>query len=486
MRMRDRIVLAAAACAWLASALPAAAGGASLTEALAVVRPERIRSDLEYVASDEMAGRDTPSPGQRLTARFLRNRLERLGFAPGARDGFFHRYPLEAKRVDVAATGAWIEHEGQRHELALGKDFFLSTRSLAALELEAPVVHVGSGSKEDVAEAGALAGKFVLAVDRGDFGRRIDDALAGSGALGVLMMQGERTRGFVYEEFFPGQMDALRDGAPGWPDGDESPRLPRIYLPKASAAKLLAGMGEGTPRIGAELAAAFGAKVVLLGDGRIDAENVCGWWPGSDPLLLQEAILVSAHYDHLGTRRDGEVMNGADDNGSGTTGLLALAEALAARGPLRRSVLLIWVSGEEKGLWGSRAWSDAPWLPDGARPVADINIDMIGRNAPDQLLVTPTARHAAHNGLVRLAERLAPQEGFTRLGSADAYYTRSDHAMFARLGIPVTFLFADVHDDYHKSSDDVEKIDFDKIARVVRVIVRMLDEMQGPALLPAE
>jgi Zn-dependent M28 family amino/carboxypeptidase len=164
-------------------------------------------------------------------------------------------------------------------------------------------------------------------------------------------------------------------------------------------------------------------------------------------------------------------------------GLLALAEALSEYGPMRRSVLLLWVSGEEKGLWGSAAWSKAPTLAAGQRAVCDINIDMIGRNAPGKLLITPTREHDEYNGLTRLAESLAPLEGFPELGGCDDYWHRSDHISFAQhLRVPVTFLFADVHADYHKPTDTPDKIDYDKIRRVTRLVLRMLDGLQSDQL----
>ena len=216
-------------------------------------------------------------------------------------------------------------------------------------------------------------------------------------------------------------------------------------------------------------------------------KNILAWSEGSDPELKKEVIILGSHYDHLGlstkTGEDDKVFNGADDNGSGTCGLMAIAEALAGYGPMRRSVALIWVSGEEKGLWGSNAWTQDPWLPGEAKPVCDINIDMIGRNAPDKLLITPTQARKEHNGLVRLAEKLAPLEGFPQLGSCDDYWSRSDHINFSKnLKIPVTFLFADIHEDYHQSTDDPEKIDVDKIRRVARLVVRMIEDLQADQL----
>jgi len=262
----------------------------------------------------------------------------------------------------------------------------------------------------------------------------------------------------------------------------KGPMLPRAYLAASAAERLFRLAGTSEPAVGQDLGVTFTDTRRLVGDGTIECENVVGFWPGTDAKLAREVILVSAHYDHLGTTAEGIVYNGADDNGSGTCGLLALAEALVEHGPLRRSVMILWVSGEEKGLYGSRAWADHPFFPNGGRAVADINMDMIGRNAKNQILITPTAQHPAYNGLTKLAESFFGEEGFTEVKSADDYYERSDHAMFARLGIPITFIFNDVHADYHKPSDKPEKIDCDKIRRVVRVVVRMLDALQADAL----
>ncbi len=465
---------------------PAVAPAAhSFEAALAAVNPEHIRHDIDFLASDELAGRDTPSREQRTAARFLRHRAQRLGLQPGAKDGWFFQYPLDFKQLNEAETRAWIDVDGERSPLAFAVDYFLSSRSLAPTELEAGIVFCGSGTKEEFAKVGSLKGKLALVLDKGDFGRRLDQALRETGAVGVLMTRASDARGPAYEEIFPQQLESLRRGSPAWPSAETEPPLPRVFLTKATTQKLLATFGSSDPALGDELDCKFGVKVALQGDGKVWCENVCAFWPGSDPVLAQETIIFSAHYDHIGVAGDGRVFNGADDNGSGSCGLLALAEALAARGPLSRSVLLIWVSGEEKGLWGSQAWAANPWLPGGAKAVANINIDMFGRNAPDALTITPTRTHQAYNGLVRIADRLAPQEGFPKLGSADEFWTRSDHAMFAQLGIPVTFLFAGLHADYHGVGDDVEKIDCDKIARVVRLLMRMLEELQGPVLLPS-
>jgi len=146
---------------------------------------------------------------------------------------------------------------------------------------------------------------------------------------------------------------------------------------------------------------------------------------------------------------------------------------------MRRSVMLTWVSAEEKGLLGSEAWTKDPYLPGGLKPLCNINIDMIGRNAPDEFMITPTSKHEAYSALTKVAEANMKKEGFKKVRSADSYWERSDHANFERnLDIPVAFLFCDVHEDYHKATDTPDKIDYDKIRRICRLVMRMLEALQ--------
>jgi Zn-dependent M28 family amino/carboxypeptidase len=222
----------------------------------------------------------------------------------------------------------------------------------------------------------------------------------------------------------------------------------------------------------------------IAGGGTLQLENVAALWRGRGP-RSSELVVLSAHYDHLDRDAGGAIHNGADDNASGCAGLLALAEALAAYGPLERSVLLLWVSGEELGLYGSRAWCEAPDLPDGLVPCANINLDMIGRNAPERIELTPSPEHEHANPLARAALELVASEGFEPPVFVDRDFERSDQASFAeRLGLPVVYLSAGEHPDYHEPSDDAELVDDEKIARITRVVLRLLDQMQSAPLEP--
>ena len=470
-----------------ASEPPAAAARAAgdLEAALAAVRADNIRADMHFIASDEMGGRDTPSPGLKVAARYIRARLQRLGLQPGARDGYFHYYPLRLLRLDEDQSRVELAAGDERVALTYAEDYFLASPSeVANVSTAGDVVFCGTGEVGDF-EGLELEGRWALCADSGISPLKRRNNARRAGAAGLLVMPASGSGVADYGIKFASVIQRSRQGLVSWPSSsDRGPRtvFPQVYLARPAAERLLALAGRAGGQLSPGESLAVRVSEERHGEGTVQMENVCGFWPGSDPRLKDEVILVSAHYDHVGTRGS-DIYNGADDNGSGTTGLLALAEALVNYGPMRRSVMLIWVSAEERGLWGSKAWSRDPWLPGDARPVANVNIDMIGRNAPDKLQITPTRRRKDdYNGIVKAAERLCELEGFDGLGSADSYYHRSDQAEFARLGIPVAFLFADIHEDYHEPSDTADKIDYDKIRRVTRLVMRMLDELQAGEL----
>jgi hypothetical protein len=207
-----------------------------------------------------------------------------------------------------------------------------------------------------------------------------------------------------------------------------------------------------------------------------DSENIWAFIEGSEK--PNEILVISAHYDHVGTK-DNEVYNGADDDGSGTVALLEIAQAFEiakkeGHGP-KRSILFLHVTGEEHGLHGSRFYSENPLFPI-ANTITDINIDMIGRR---------DEAHAASNNYVYVigANRLSTDldnictianTKYTHLDldykyndpkDPNRFYERSDHYNFAKNGIPSVFLFNGVHADYHKATDSADKIEYDALAK---------------------
>jgi len=207
-----------------------------------------------------------------------------------------------------------------------------------------------------------------------------------------------------------------------------------------------------------------------------DSENIWAYIEGSEK--PDEVLVISAHYDHVGVK-NGEVYNGADDDGSGTVAVLQIAEAFqkakkAGHGP-KRSILFLHVTGEEHGLHGSRFYSENPLFPI-ANTIADINIDMIGRRDVEH---ANTNNYVYVIGADRLSSDLhnitvAQNDKYTKLDldfkfndpkDPNHFYERSDHYNFAKFGIPAVFLFNGVHADYHQKSDEPNKIEYDALAK---------------------
>jgi Zn-dependent M28 family amino/carboxypeptidase len=219
------------------------------------------------------------------------------------------------------------------------------------------------------------------------------------------------------------------------------------------------------------------------------APNVIAVLPGSDPRLRNEYVVVSAHMDHVGVGEpvNGDsIYNGADDDASGTTALLEVAQALSMmRDRPKRSIVFVHVSGEEKGLLGSEWFSDHPTLPL-AQMVANVNVDMIGRNHPDTVVVIGKD----YSTLGRTTDRIGAAHPELRLALADdkwpeeRFFFRSDHFNFARKEIPSIFFFSGPHEDYHRPSDHVEKIDVDKAARISRIVFYLVNDIANAAERP--
>ncbi len=206
-----------------------------------------------------------------------------------------------------------------------------------------------------------------------------------------------------------------------------------------------------------------------------DSENIWAYIEGSEK--PDEVIVISAHYDHIGIE-NGEIFNGADDDGSGTVALVEIAKAFQkakneGRGS-KRSILILHVTGEEHGLHGSRFYSDNPLFPI-ANTVANINIDMIGRrdefhtNSDYVYLIgsdflSTDLYNACESANKKYVNTFLDYK-FNNKTDPNRFYYRSDHYNFARFGIPSVFLFNGVHEDYHQKTDEVSKIEFDALTK---------------------
>ena len=447
------------------------------------ISPEDIRRRIGIIADDSMRGRDTPSPELDKVARYIAGEYRRFGLKPGGDRGtFIQRYALDRVKILGDSSVAFV-HGGPGATLKYGSDFFLANNMFESGDYAGELVLVSGPLSGATADTASLAGKMIIlttprlrAADR--------DRVFGWKPAGVVFVNGAPDSAWN-QVVSRVNRPQLRD--PGRSVGD-----PLVLVIRAvTVGPVLTALG--ADYAGGQNAPTFAVQPVggaqLHVHARIQpvernsAPNVVGILEGSDPVLKNEYVVFSAHMDHVGVagprgsggcRAQGadSICNGADDDGSGTAAVVEIAEAFARLNPRpKRSIIFLNVSGEEKGLWGSQYFTNHPAAPIN-NIVADLNIDMIGRNWKDTIVAigkehsdlgaTLNRIGAAHPELnMRPIDDIWPQESF---------YTRSDHYNFARKGVPILFFFSGVHDDYHKVTDSPEKIDAEKESRVARLI----------------
>jgi hypothetical protein len=485
--LNSRLVFLLAAFALGACAAPApvadaptrpAAGSALDISGAASIGAEEILGHITYLASDELKGRDTPSPGLEAAAEYIASAFGEHGLEPaGDEGGFMQRWPYVTATMNADVTQLLVRG-GEPASHQYGVDFFSFTSSQRSAQGEA--VYVGPLEALESLPVDAVRGRIVLALLPGAPTSAILEAgglAASSGAAGLVLVLDPGVAPQIIRPFAA----MMEDGAgPGQP-------IPTFALLYRSARQLAASGGLDLDQLvrspPSSPVTLTGTTLELITGADVQEHrppNVVGIVRGGDPALRDTYIAISAHFDHVGIGQPvagDSIYNGADDNASGTSALMAIARALALRDePLPRSVILVAVSGEEKGLLGSDYFVENPPVPL-ERIVANINLDMIGRNHPDSLVIIGED----FSTLGPLAHRVASDHPNLRLTLApdpdpsEQVFFRSDHFSFARRGIPAIFFTTWLHADYHQPSDRVERIDADKVARVAQLVYHLTD-----------
>ncbi|HSJ08037.1 MAG TPA: M20/M25/M40 family metallo-hydrolase [Longimicrobiales bacterium] len=470
------LIIAVSACAGVQSpaAAPVPSADAVRHAASAIVAADVLRH-VEYLASDELRGRDTPSPGLERAAAYLSARLGEFGLQPAGDDGtFIRRDPVAEERVDEQALRIEARIAGRTFRPLFGSDLFvLPARVDSVVGIPLYVGRAGQGVHVPPAVAGRIAAFFVP----DSLGAAWQSAVT-SALQGALMARASAALLIMDSVFAPASVAMLADQL-----GAEVAPLPVIGVSWAFGATLFEEAGLD---LLAASAHAAGAPVPLdavtmalrtpLTSLSERVPNVVAVLPGSDPVLRDEYVVYTAHFDHVGVGRPDasgdSIYNGADDNASGTAALLKVARAFASleRAP-SRSLMFVFVSGEEKGLLGSRAFVENPPVTVDAM-VANINMDMVGRNAPDTIVAIGQEYSSLGATLDVVAAR-NPALGL--VVAADPWpeeqlFYRSDHFSFAAREVPSIFLTAGLHEQYHQPGDEAHLIDTDKVARVARLV----------------
>lgn len=421
-----------------------------------------LQTHLYIVASPEMEGRETGTEGQRKAAEYLKQQFAKIGLTPGNNGSYEQFYPLYKDTL----KDAQISINGK--SFAFGKDFTAALNSINSSTMYiSEVVHLGKGdTTTDIKGKAVVIAKLPTQQEIFKLYQR-QPAVLLVVQSGIDKQPSQRS-GRVYFSLYRSRMAASSIRI----SEEMGQMLFKEDLAKAKEQTL------ETKVFPAELMISFNKEVQTL-----SASNILGVIEGSDK--KDEWVVISAHYDHVGTI-GGKIHPGADDDGSGTVGLLELADAFskakaAGKGP-RRNILFLAVSGEEKGLWGSEYYSNHPVYPLDKTSL-DINIDMIGRK-DDKLNSVDSNNHVYLIGDDKLSSeltnyvdsinnlyiKLITDRKYNDPKDPNRLYFRSDHYNFARKGVPIIFFFDGIHKDYHKPSDTPDKINYDLYEKRTRLV----------------
>lgn len=457
------------------------------------ITQDELKEHLYVYASDEFEGRETGKPGQKKAIAYLKAAYQDLNVPAAKPDGdYFQKVPLEVANVPEGT----ISIDGNNFDL--GTDVLTFAAAKGNFD---QVVYAGFGIEENqysdykgLNVAGKLVlikageptnadGTYILSgSEQKSIWSNMSEAVGkktelakNKGAIGVLYYDEQNFARFKgYFQF----MKNKRSGKMSLKEDDNNEYL--ILLNKNSATALKENIEEDSApkNIDAKIALNINST-----NDQIDSENVIAFIKGTDK--PDEYVIISSHLDHIGVSANGEINNGADDDGSGSVALLEIAEAFKSaanegNGP-KRSIVFLHVTGEEKGLLGSRYYTDFdPVLPL-AQTVANLNIDMIGRIDPkrtgDRNYIYLIGSDKLSTDLHNLSEEINKKYTNIELdytyndeNDPNRFYYRSDHYNFAKNNIPIIFYFNGTHEDYHRPGDTPDKINYDLLENRTRLV----------------
>ena len=485
----------------------------------AIITPELAKKHLSIIASDEFEGRETGQPGADKAAHYIADEFKSLGLKPIVNGSYFFDIPV------VNSTFKVNSFTVNGTTLASGKDFNAlggaGNKTIEAKDIVFIGYGIGADNYDDL-KGVDITGKVVMYIANGEpmnngLSRitgtdKVSDWSAGRSRKRAAYIQSKKPLLLLAVNVMPaggnGGQQRRGPGAGGpmarmglkAEPGAVTPAV-TFNLPVATADLLLKSSGKtiadlksaidqsGTPQsqvIKADISASYTTE-----ESPVKAVDVLGFLPGNDPKLKNEVVVISAHYDHIGLVRDpaavDKVNNGADDDGSGTTGILEIARAFTQAQKdghgQKRSILFLSNVGEEKGLLGSEYYTDHPVIPL-ERTITDLNIDMIGRvgfeyiGKPDSANyvyvigsgMLSTDLHNINEKANKTYTNLVLDYKYDDLNDPNSFYTRSDHYNFAKHGVPIIFYFNGVHADYHQPGDEVSKINFPLLAKRAQLV----------------
>ncbi len=479
-----------------------------------------LQAHLEFVASDFMFGRDfnTETPGLEITADYLKAQCKKMGLKPGG-DNYFQTFEMMSVKPDAENTFIKLTDKNGS-EAYKNQDIFTFGGGAKNDTVVGDIVFCGYGwynddTKYNDTEGMDIKDKIILIMTRNletalDTSNKESDTNLEMRKMSKAMMGGARAMILVPDPMNPNSkmFDMIKGYASGGSlslEGSKSRMnmpIKLIFGTEELANEIVKESGKTLLQLQQEINETGTPKSFEIKDfkatiqlsktsGKTSGKNVIGIVEGSDPVLKNECVLFTAHYDHLGINDKGEVFNGADDNGTGTVALLEIAEAFTKmKKKPKRSIVFAWVTAEEKGLIGSDYYSQHPMFPL-EKTLADINLDMVGRSAEKEPAkdAAMEKRLAGPNGIYIVSGNqsselneisnkvcktlnLNPSDAFSK-----AFLNRSDYYHFYKNGVPILGITTGLHEDYHKVTDELDKIDYNKMMRVSKYCFLVANEV---------
>ena len=469
---------------------------------------EEFLEPIKYLSSDQLKGRGDGTPGLDQAAEYIAEHFRNFGLRPSGDKGTFLQHFTLVVGAKLSEHNAVTFKQGSHSQALTVQKTFVPISFSSSSTVEAPLIFAGYGITApeyhyDDYQGINASGKIVIVLrhepqendDKSVFaGRQLTSHAEiankainarNHGAVGFILVNDLGNH--------PGEADELL----GLVDvsGPQEMSIPIVQVRPAIVNGWLKPLGHTLDELRQQIDRDLSIHSFALDRSdrvtiTVDIErihcpvaNVVGELPGSDPTLAEQYIVVGAHYDHLGLgeqhslapREVGQVHHGADDNASGTSGVLELADALSHTSPRpRHSIVFICFAGEELGLLGSAYYANHPAFPI-RQTIAMINLDMIGRVSKNRLYVSGTGTSPGFQQIVQNANHLLNFD----LSFSGSGYGASDQTSFTVKEVPVIFLFSGLHSDYHKPSDTWDKIDAANGARVVELVASIVDGLDA-------
>lgn len=462
-------------------------------KALRLINLSLIRSALIYLASDSLQGRETTEPGQKRAAEFISEKFKLFGLKPIGDGGtYFQHFYVN---VHYISDSSFVEANGRF--FWNGKDLLVQPFGAADTTVTAPVVFAGYGFENDSYsdyKGTDVKGKIVMLLDgnpsfsdttdiqvRSGLYKQTDAARHGAAAALLIVRGGDQKFSRLRQSF--GSFFGNKTMALSSDDNSlkQVASMQVLYVKEKVADEILRGRDVTAEQIAktidsTKMPMTMELKQATVNVGvsleRRETENVAAMLEGTDPILKNEYVVYSAHYDHLGETSKGVIFHGADDNASGTSTVIGIAESYAkSEVKPKRSIIFLTVTGEEKGLLGSSYFVSHPVVPL-KNIVADLNTDMDGRidttyakTDSNYIYVIGSKRLSGELDSLLIAAdsqsaKIKLDYSYDADNSPNSFYYRSDHYNFAKKNIPIIFFFNGTHADYHKPTDTSDKIDF--------------------------